>query len=265
MRNLFELLFYLKELLLLLLAVLVSLTLLLTSDSEQAVAMQGVYANIVGAVPRPSLDFSDLISYKAENQTLRQRLIRYTLLNAELADMARENQRLRRMLGFTESSPFRLQVAEVISRGASSVLSTVTLNVGAEQEVVPNQPVLTLDGLLGKTLTVAPEATVVHLVTDRNFRLSVKVGSQGLRGILRPLYGSEGEIIGISSNGDIVPGDRVLTSGFSDIYPKNLPVGEVLEVINIPGESYSRVRVNLYADPQNAEHVFVMISRGDGP
>ena len=93
----------------------------------------------------------------------------------------------------------------------------------------------------------------------------MKVGTQGLRGILRPLYESQGEIIGISSNGDIDPGDRVLTSGFSDIYPKNLPVGEVLEVINIPGESYSRVRVKLYADPQNAEHVFVMISRGTGP
>lgn len=265
MRNLFELLFYFKELLLLLLAVLVSLTLLLTSDSTQAAAMQRVYANVVAAIPKPSLDLSDLISYKAENETLRQRLIRYTLLNAELADVARENQRLRRMLSFTERSPYRLQVAEVISRGASSVLSTVTLNVGTEQEVVPNQPVMTLDGLLGKTLTVAPQAAVVHLVTDRNFRLSVKVGAQGLRGILRPLYGSEGEIIGISSNGDIIRGDRVLTSGFSDIYPKNLPVGEVLEVINIPGESYSRVRVKLYADPQNAEHVFVMISRGDSP
>ena len=265
MRNLFELLFYLKELLLLLLAVLVSLTLLLTSESKQAAAMQRTYAGIVGIIPRPKMDLSDVISYKAENRTLRQRLMRYTLLNAELADVARENQQLRRMLRFTESSPYQLQVAEVISRGASSVLSTVTLNVGSEQGVVPNQPVMTLDGLLGKTLTVAPDAAVVHLITDRSFRLSVKVGAKGLRGILRPLYGSQGEIIGISSDGDIIPGDRVLTSGFSDIYPKNLPIGEVLEVINIPGEAYSRVQVKLLVDPQNAEHVFVMISHVAGP
>ncbi len=222
-------------------------------------ALQKSYASLMVAIPRPNLDFSDLISYQAENQTLRERLMRYTLLNAELADVARENERLRRMLRFTQSSPFDLQVAEVISRGASSVVSTVTLNVGTDQGVTPNQPVLTLNGLLGKTSSVTSKATVVHLITDRNFRISVKVGSAGLRGIMRPLYGQRGEIIGISTNGDILPGDRVLTSGFSDIFPKNLQVGEVEEIINIPGEVYSRVRVQLYADPQNAEHVFVMV------
>ncbi|MEE9465690.1 MAG: rod shape-determining protein MreC, partial [Candidatus Neomarinimicrobiota bacterium] len=142
--------------------------------------------------------------------------------------------------------------------------STVTLNVGMAQGITSNQPVLTLDGLLGKTASVATEASVVHLITDRNFRLSVKVGAEGLRGILQPLYGQRGEIIGIPPNSGIVPGDRVLTSGFSDIYPKNLPVGEVEEILNIPGEAYGRVRVRLYADPQNAEHVFVMVRNDTG-
>jgi len=265
-RNLFELLYYLRDLLLLLLAVLVSIMLLLTGESRQSFALQELFTGIIGAVPQPNLGIgiSDIFSYREENQILRQRLMQYALLNAELAEAARENERLRSMLQFTKESPYQLQVAEVISRGASSILSTVTLNVGTKHGVEPNFPVLALDGLLGKTMTVASNASVVHLITDRNFRLSVKVGSEGVRGILIPLYGPFAEVTGIPHNSGIRPGDRVLTSGFSDIYPKNLPVALVDEVVEAPGENFSRVKVRFQAEPSEVEHVFVMGGHGPG-
>ncbi|MFC1481965.1 rod shape-determining protein MreC [Candidatus Neomarinimicrobiota bacterium] len=260
MRNLFELLYYIREILLLLLAVVISLMLLLSSETTQSMAMQKVYAGIIGSIPRVNFGFAEYLSYKSENETLRQQLMRYTLLNAELADVARENEDLKAMLQFNQRAPYELQVAEVISRGASSVLSTLTLNVGEAHGVAANQPVLTLEGLIGKTMTVAENATVLHLITDRNFRLSVKVGSEGLRGIMRPLYGQFAEVEGIANDGAIGTGDLILTSGFSDIYPKDLPVGEVVDVSVVPGETSSRVRARLFADPSESEHVFVMVS-----
>ncbi len=263
MRNLFELLYYIRETLLLLLAVLVALVLLLTGDSRQSFALQGYVAAATGAVPRPSLGISDMIGYRDKNQVLRERVTKYRLLNAELADMARENERLRRMLRFTKESPHKLQVAEVVSRGASSVLSTLTLNIGSHHGVVPNVPVLTMDGLLGKTLTVARNATIIQLISDRNFRVSVKVGAEGSRGILKPLYGLSAEVTGIPVTVPIRPGDAITTSGFSDIYPKNLPVGVVAEVESVPGENFSRLKVRLHANPFDVEHVFVMVI--DGP
>ncbi len=266
MRNLFEILYYFRELLLMLLAVLVSFMLLLSGESRQSFTMQELSTGIIGAVPRPnlSLGISDIFSYREENQVLRQRLMRYALLNAELADAARENERLRDMLQFTEGSPYELQVAEVISRGASSILSTITLNVGTRHGVEPNFPVLALNGLLGKTMSVTPNASVVQLITDRNFRLSVKVGSEGVRGILIPLYGPFAEVTGILPNSGVRPGDQVLTSGFSDIYPKNLTVALVDEVVVTPGENFCRVRVRFQAEPSEAEHVFVMVGHGPG-
>jgi len=258
-RNIFELLYLFRELLLLLLAVLVSLVMLLSGESRQSFALQELFTSIIGAVPRPTLGIGDIISYKEENQVLRQRLMQYALLNAELADVARENENLRRMLQFTKESSYDLQVAEVINRGASSILSTITLNVGSIHGVVPNLPVLTLEGLLGKTMTVASNASTVQLVTDRNFRLSVKVGDEGVRGILAPLNGPFGEVTGIPLNSDVRPGDRVLTSGFSDIYPRNLPVAIVEKVVQQPGDNFSHVRVRLHARPSEVEHVFIIV------
>lgn len=236
--------------------------LLLTGESRQSFALQDLGVRIIGAVPRPRIGISEILSYKDENQILRQRLMQYTLLNAELADLARENEQLRSMLQFTKGAPYDLRVAEVINRGASSILSTITLNVGTNHGVVENLPVLTLEGLLGKTITVTPNTSIIQLITDRNFRLSVKVGGEGTRGILKPLYGPYAEVTGIAPTSGVQRGDKVMTSGFSDIYPKNLPVAEVHEVTHIPGENFSRVRVRLYINPSEVEHAFVMVGHG---
>lgn len=264
MRNLFELLYYLREILVLLLAILVSITLLMTNDTRQSIVLQETYAGLVAAIPRPKLDFSDIISYHDENVILRERLMKYSLLNAEMAELARENEQLRQMLSFSDRSPYRLQGAEVISRGAGSLLSTVTINVGSRSNVRKDDPVLTMDGVLGKVLSVAKDAAVVHLVTDRNFRISVKVGSEAVRGILRPTNGGQGLVNGIPLNSAIVPGDQIVTSGFSDIFPKNLPVGIVREAFSVPGENFSRVGVDLNVRPASAEHVFVLLEDNAG-
>ena len=259
MRNLFDLIYQLRELLTLLLALLVSLTLLLTNQSRQAVFLQASYAEIIAAIPRPSLGLDDIISYRDENAVLRERLMQYRLLNAELAATARENKQLRELLQFAQRSPYRLQAAEVIGRGAASLLSTVTINVGRNQGVAINDPILDLNGLFGKVLSVSDNAAVVHLITDKNFRVSVKLGNSDIRGILRPVSEREGVINGVAPNSPVAIGDEAVTSGFSDIFPRNLPVAVLSEVSYNPGENFSTLKVSLLARPSGAEHLFVLM------
>lgn len=263
MRNLFELLYYMRELLTLLLAVLVSLTLLLTNETRQSVFLQATYAGLIASIPRTDFGIAEIISYKDENAILRERLIQYGLLNAELAVTARENAKLREVLQFAQRSPYRLQAAEVISRGAASLLSTVTISVGALDGAKVNDPILSLDGLMGKVLSVAQKASVVHLITDRNFRVSVKIGENAIRGVLRPLTGGVGEIKGVPPGTGVAIGDAVLTSGFSDIYPRNLPVAVVESVSHRPGETFSTIMVQIHSTPESAEHVFILLDDDD--
>lgn len=261
MRNIFEFIYAAREVLLLLLAILVSFGLLLTTESKQAFALQKSMTTVIGAIPQPDFKIAEYLSYREENAYLRQQLMKYTLLNAEMADASRENERLRNMLRFAQASPNQLQVGEVISRGASSTISTVLINVGSNHGVDVNEPVLTMNGLVGKIMTVAVNASAIHLVTDRNFRVSVKIGVEGIRGILKPTNSLKGEVTGIPQYSPIEVGDRVATSGFSDIYPKNLPVAVVESVDNIPGENFSKVVVGLLADPTIMEYVFVLVKR----
>ncbi|MFC1746775.1 rod shape-determining protein MreC [Candidatus Neomarinimicrobiota bacterium] len=265
MRNIFELLHFYRETLLLILAVLISLGLIVTGETPQSQAIQRAYAGIVGSIPKIDFKLNEYMSYRVENDYLRRRVTQISLQNAALADAARENERLREMLRFTEQSPYFLQAGEVIGYGLASALSTITVNIGSTHLVRENQPVLSMDGLIGKTLTVAENASVVQLVTDRNFRVSVKVGPEAYRGIVEPIYDQYARITGILLNTRVNVGDQVLTSGFSDIYPENLVVGVVDEVEHVPGDTFARIIVRFSVVPAEVEHVFVMLDSDTNP
>ena len=61
-------------------------------------------------------------------------------------------------------------------------------------------------------------------------------------------------------NVEINIGDRVITSGFSKIYPPKLPVGTVSGVYDERGSYQKVVNVNIQNDFESIQNVFVVIS-----
>jgi rod shape-determining protein MreC len=133
-------------------------------------------------------------------------------------------------LGFKRESKLQLSAARVVNMGSSSNLSSLTLDIGSKHGVKVDQPVLVPGGVIGKTVVVGEYSTIAQLINDVNYRLSVRILPSGNAGILQ--FVSEGycEIRELQKNSLISVGDKVVTSGFSNIYPENLPVGEVVEI-----------------------------------
>ena len=93
---------------------------------------------------------SDNAALRVENRSLRA-------TNEALRDVEHEVNRLRHALNYRERSLFKLVPAEVITRDAATWWRTVTINRGKEDGVEPEMPVLTDEGLIGKTTTVECE------------------------------------------------------------------------------------------------------------
>ena len=119
-------------------------------------------------------------------------------------------------------------------------------------------PVLTPKGVVGKTIEASRNNSIVQLISDANFRLSTRILPSGATGILRFVNGETAEIREVQKNVVINIGDKVVTSGFSDIYPAGLPVGTVKGVYQDRGSFQKVVSIYLPNDLNAFQHVFII-------
>lgn len=186
-----------------------------------------------------------MVQLQEETQVLREKNVQLTLEMEAMLKAQEENNSLRDLLGFKRESQLKLLAARVVNMGAASNLSSITLDIGSFQGVKVNQPVLVPEGVIGKTVVVGEQSTIVQIINDVNYRLSVRIMPSGNAGILQFISDDICEVRELQKNANISVGDKVVTSGFSQIYPKNLPVGEVIEVLNERGsfQKVAKVRV----------------------
>jgi len=67
----------------------------------------------------------------------------------------------------------------------------------------------------------------------------------------------------LQKNTEISIGNKVVTSGFSQIYPKNLPVGEVIEVLNERGSFQKIAKVRIKSKLSTLLNVFIVIEESN--
>ena len=63
----------------------------------------------------------------------------------------------------------------------------------------------------------------------------------------------------VQKNVDVNIGDRVITSGFSQIYPPKLPVGTVSGVYDERGSYQKVINVNIQNDFESIQNVFIVV------
>lgn len=180
-----------------------------------------------------------------------------------LGEMETENKRLRAALDYRERSSFKLLPAEIISRAASSWWNTVTINRGFSSNVDSSQPVLTADGLVGRTTTVAKDVSIVLLLTDENCRVAARVEGTNEQGILsgrRVTGNAPPELIlnFLSRDANLQPGMKVFTAGVSGaVFPAGIPLGTVKEFRT--RELDGQAIIEPAADFSRLEDVFVVL------
>ena len=54
-------------------------------------------------------------------------------------------------------------------------------------------------------------------------------------------------------------GDKAVTSGLGRVFPKGIPVGEVIQVTDSPGELFKEVRIRPMVDFSKLEELLVIL------
>lgn len=152
--------------------------------------------------------------------------------NQTLRGMESENNRLRKALGYRERAVFKLVPAQIIGRDISTWFNQVVIDRGSEDGVRRDMPVLTEEGLVGKTTVVSEHSSVVILISDENCKVAASVENSREQGILRGDRASSGSapmvsLFFLSKQAGLRGGQKVLTSGVGGVYPPGILIGAV--------------------------------------
>ncbi len=261
LKKVFGFIFDFHEYLVFFILVAMSFVVLMMNKVPQVRAIQGDIVNIFSFVNYPNIWINQLSNLIKENQNLKEENLRLSLLNAELKEYYIENQHLRSMLNFVDSTQLDIVPARVLNRGTTPIFNSILINVGSNQGVEPNSAVITAKGVVGKTVSVGDNTTLAQIFTDVNFRISAKFQMSRVLGIVQ--WRSEGlaEVREIPKTAIILPGEKVITSGYSDIYPAALLIGEVIDIKPSADGLYQTAVIQPSVDVNSIEEVFVILSK----
>jgi rod shape-determining protein MreC len=113
----------------------------------------------------------------SEKKELEARALEYEEGAAEAARLRDENERLRELLDGERPSFAYSPLARVVAPVGGQLTERVVINVGSDDGVKPEQPVIVGNNtLIGRTTDrVTPNTAEVLLVTDQNFAAGVRI------------------------------------------------------------------------------------------
>ena len=212
----------------------------------------------VSIILNPISWYRNIFALKEQNAMLKETIAKLNIENKRLSAYDIENDKLKKMLDYKNKSEFKLEVANVLNHNLSPNLNSFILDIGSNNNININLPVMDMRGIIGKTYIVDSDKTVIQLITDKNYRVSVRIGKNRNLGVFIPNYSRIGVIEGIPKSQEVMIGEIVLTSGISDIYPGNIPIAEVISTHIDPNELFQNITVRILADIFNPDYVFII-------
>lgn len=173
-------------------------------------------------------------SLLAENQKLKDQLSQLEDDARRADSLARENDRLRAMLEFTELNPeYDFTEGYIISWSSNDWSNTFTINRGEDAGIAPGMCAITANGeLVGLVDEVGSNYSVIKSVLDSSLEISANIASSGYNGMVQGGYASglDGylRMNYLPSSATIRNNDQVVTTG-STVYPRDLVLGYVID------------------------------------
>lgn len=188
---------------------------------------------------------------------------------AAQAVLREENARLRALLSLATRAGPQFRATQMLSLGTDAAEGTFLLGLGASQGVVVGSPVFTVGGLVGVVREVHRNSAQAIDWTHPEFRVSAMTADGQVYGIVEPRRGSFREedlliMTGAPFHSDVQPGTRIVTSGRGTVFPRGVPVGDVVSIQDADTGWRKSYLVRPAVRPESALQVLVGLSTSGG-
>lgn len=199
----------------------------------------------------------------------------YLELEEQRDSIARENGRLRAMLGLSrfdialnldtitqgqDTQRYVYIEAEVINSSTQFTNNHFTLAKGSRAGVKPRMGVVGPKGIVGIVQHVSPNFCHVYSILHSQMKISVRHHPSGYTGSL--IWPGEDpahmRVLYIPKSVSVQPGDSILTSGYSTHFPPDILVGIVDTSYTPSGSSTMEIDLQLIKDLRSIRYAYIV-------
>ncbi|MCX6170927.1 MAG: rod shape-determining protein MreC [Ignavibacteriales bacterium] len=215
-----------KEYILVIALSVISLTLLSKSEKPQAKHLKTFALGNFAILSEITNSLTSIFKRDVSLDELKMENAQLMLEVNRMRKLRTENEELRNMIAFRDTSSYPLIPAKVISKLVTKSQGNFIINRGSNDEIKKGMPVLSEKGLIGLIMDVAENFSVVRTLNNSNLNIAVTLQRTNVDGILS-YDGMNLVIKDIPTTYDVQIGDRVETSDFSTLFPPSIPIGIV--------------------------------------
>ncbi|MFI5144967.1 MAG: rod shape-determining protein MreC [Ignavibacteria bacterium] len=257
MKPLLQLLGNLKEYLVFTFLVLVSLILIFQNDNVQVRFLRIIAVSAIGYVQGSFSLIPNVFQLQEENKSLREENNSLSNEVSQLKESKFENLRLNQLLEFKERTKYRMVTSKIVGKTLIQTRNNITLNVGEADSVRIGMPVITDRGLVGKVIATSSNYSVAQILLNKDLKVSAKDQRSRVDGII----GWDGEkkmlMKNVSKSADVLVGDVIITSEYSNTFPPGIPVGYVTAVGTLDN-LFKNIEIEGFVNFETLEEVFVI-------
>ncbi|MFO8058345.1 MAG: rod shape-determining protein MreC [bacterium] len=213
-----------------------------------------------------------LTGVEEENRRLKKENRRLIRKLSELQEVAKENDRLRRLSRFQPKQTIKDWIAaRVIGKSMVGFNKTISIDRGSRDGIKPRMAVITYEGAIVGQILGEPGSGIgfhssqVLLITDRRSRLDVMSQRSRDTGILAGRPEVDMCELLYTEQADLKEGDLLISSGLGKVFRKGWPAGHVVDIKKDPAGFSPRIKVRPQADFSKLEEVLVILSSESRP
>ena len=206
---------------------------------------------------------------QAEIDALRRRVAELERDAIAGQEAARENERMKDLLGLAEQRPeLQYRDAAVVRRASSNWTSDLTINRGTSGGVEAGDCVIDQYGhLIGVVTQADLNSSLVTTIMDPTLELGGRIARTDedaiLKGDFSLMLEGLARLSYLPEEARLVTGDQVITSGLGGVYPPGLAVGTVRSLITEEDGLTRYAQVEPAADINGVQYVFVIVDYGE--
>ena len=232
-------------------------------DSLQDLFISRAAHGFLGYFWGVSESISDYASLRTENRHLAEEILRLTETITRLEEEAAAAA-ARDSADYTTAwrGKYEFIPAEVIKNSVNKQHNYLIIGKGSDDGVRPQTGIITSRGVIGTVDAVSRHYSYAISFLNSDSSISARIGKDGAAGPMAWDGKGSGNALlrEIPLQVKFEEGDTVYTSGFSTIFPPDIPIGRITGSRIVNGATFE-IKVSLFQDFSSVRHVCLVRNR----